>query len=111
MIPRSRMTTIDVKSTNEISGLSWYFCRICHARQAVPDADDRIEGVVIFFKRADGQADLRALGQRQRLFGLQNAVFASGFHSNGHGLLPQANSHARLGYCSKRWEIGKASLL
>jgi hypothetical protein len=33
VMPRSCMTAIDVKSTKEMSGLSWYFWRRCQARR------------------------------------------------------------------------------
>jgi hypothetical protein len=39
----------------------------------------------------DGQPHLGALGQRQGLLWLQNAVFLGGLHGNGHGSLSRKN--------------------
>ena len=58
--------------------------RQADVRPFLADADDRIQRVVIFIKRADGQTDFRPLSQCQRPGGLQDTVFVSRFYSDGH---------------------------
>src|SRR5574340_1343035 len=114
-IPRSCMTTMEAKSTKEMSGLSAYCCRICQAcpRRSRPypsvdvlvmvfrtvspaafaDPNHRLQRVVGLVGRRDRDPHSRACRKRKGLSELQRAIFVNNVKHGRHSGSSQKKKH------------------